>query len=357
MRNIGAVIFFGIIFIFACEGSARAQQNFFDASNPNIRYSGRIDFSDPLKPRYWQPGVTVIARFSGPALTILLDDEVRWGKSHNYVTVVIDNGKPRRLKLKNKSNSLNLSKDLASGEHTVSITKDTEAGVGYVEFKGLLCKELLSPPEEKKHKLEFIGDSITAGMEDDLTEVPCDQGEWYDQHNSWMSYGPLTARALNAEWYVTAVSGIGLIHSCCGMKITMPQVFDKVDPREDSIVWDFKKYQPDAVTICLGQNDGVQDSVQFCSAYVKFIGTIRQQYPRASIICLNSPMANGKLNKTLKNYLTGVVKHVQGLGDARISSFFFSKSFNHGCGGHPDLSDHQQLASELTAYLRKQLNW
>jgi hypothetical protein len=194
-------------------------------------------------------------------------------------------------------------------------------------------------------------------MENDLSETPCDDGEWFDQHNAWLSYGGLTARSLGAQWHLTAVSGIGMMRSCCGMKITMPQVFDKINPRKDTLAWDFKKYQPDVVTICLGQNDGVQDSLQFCETYVKFIQTVRKQYPDASIVCLSSPMANARLTAVLKNYLTGIVSHVNAKGDRKVQKFLFSKSFNNGCGGHPDLNDHQQIANELTAYLKKSFNW
>jgi lysophospholipase L1-like esterase len=336
---------------------AQAQMKFFDASHPDIQYTGRIDFSDPKKPRFWQPGVYITAKFSGAFCSVLLEDEVSGGKSHNYVTIVIDGGKPQRMKLKNKSNTINLRENLTDDVHTLVITKDTEAGVGFLEFKGLICKSLLPLSGKPRRKLEFIGDSITAGMENDLTETPCDQGEWFDQHNAWLSYGPLTARSLGAQWHLTAVSGIGMLHSCCGMKITMPQVFDKIDQRKDTLVWNFKMYQPDAVTICLGQNDGVQDSVQFCGTYVKFIQTVRKQYPDASIVCLSSPMANASLTRVLKNYLTGIVRHINASGDTKVQKFFFSRSFNKGCGGHPDLSDHQQMANELTAYLKKSFNW
>jgi hypothetical protein len=336
---------------------AQAQMNFFEATHPDIQYTGRIDFSDPKKPRFWQPGVYITAKFSGTFCSVLLEDEVSDGKSHNYVTIVIDGGKPLRMKLKNKSNTINLRENLSDGAHTLVVTKDTEAGVGYLEFKGLICKSLLPLQDKPLHKLEFIGDSITAGMENDLSETPCDQGEWFDQHNAWLSYGPLTARSLNAQWHLSAVSGIGMIHSCCGMKITMPQVFDKIDLRNDTLAWNFKKYQSDAVTICLGQNDGVQDSVQFCGTYVKFIQAVRKRYPDASIVCLSSPMANARLTNVLKNYLTGIVRHVNTSGDAKVQKFFFSRSFNKGCGGHPDLSDHQQIANELTAYLKKSLKW
>ncbi len=44
--------------------------------------------------------------------------------------------------------------------------------------------------------------------------------------------------------------------------------------RNDTIAWDFKKYQPDLVSICLGQNDGMQDSTAFSDNYISFVKTI-----------------------------------------------------------------------------------
>src|SRR5690606_17269343 len=117
--------------------------------------------------------------------------------------------------------------------------------------------------------IEFIGNSITCGMGNDASAIACNTREWYDQHNAYMAYGPLTARKLNARWQLTAESGIGLIHSCCNKKTTMPQVFDKINVADDTIAWDFSRYQPDVVTVCLGQNDGIQDSTAFCNAYVQ----------------------------------------------------------------------------------------
>jgi hypothetical protein len=48
--------------------------------------------------------------------------------------------------------------------------------------------------------------------------------------------------------------------------------------------WPIIVGQPDVVTICLGQNDGVQDSTAFCSAYLRFIGQLRHVYPNAQLI-------------------------------------------------------------------------
>lgn len=78
-----------------------------------------------------------------------------------------------------------------------------------------------------------------------------------------MSYGPVTARMLDAQWMLSSVSGIGLMHSCCDMDIVMPDVYDKLNMRENKYRWNFAHYQPDVVTVALGQNDGIQDSAAF----------------------------------------------------------------------------------------------
>jgi putative lipase involved disintegration of autophagic bodies len=60
--------------------------------------------------------------------------------------------------------------------------------------------------------------------------------------------------------------------------------------------WDFTNYQPDVVTVCLGQNDGVQDSTIFCSAYVNFLKRMRSYYPTAQIILVTSSDGGSVIN-------------------------------------------------------------
>ncbi|SFS74333.1 SGNH/GDSL hydrolase family protein [Mucilaginibacter polytrichastri] len=329
----------------------------FAANNPKIQYTGRIDFTNPLKPRFWSPAVYVQARFKGTSCTIMLNDEVLYGTTHNYIEVVIDNQKPVRLQTNGKTNVIKAAENLPYGVHTITICKDTESGIGYLEFTGIKCAELLSLPAKPSRKIEYIGDSITCGSSMDMTAIACGKGTWYDQHNAYMSYGPLTSRALNAQYVLSSVSGIGLIHSCCDMKIQMPQVFDKINMRTDSIKWNFTQYQPDVVTVCLGQNDGIQDSTAYCSAYVKFIGDIRMHYPKADIVCLTSPMGDSTLTPVLKKYITSINNYVNHAGDEKVTHYFFSKRYFHGCGTHPDMAEHREIAEELTVYLKQLKNW
>jgi hypothetical protein len=329
---------------------------FYKADDPHIKYVGRVDFSNPLAPRFWSPGVYVQAKFKGTSLSITVNDETLYGVTHNYLEIAIDNDKPIRIQTTGKTSVLQAASNLSPGEHTVTICKDTESGIGYIEFVGLTCEKLLTLHQPKR-KIEFIGDSITCGSSMDVSTVKCDQGKWYDQHNAYMSYGPTTARMLDAQWHVTAVSGIGLIHSCCNMNVLMPQVFDKVNLRADTLQWNFNNYTPDVVTICLGQNDGKQDSTAFCSAYVSFIKQIRSNYPKADIVCLNSPMGNAELTVMLKKYITSIELYMNNSGDKKVSHYFFSGGYNNGCGTHPDMAQHQLIAQQLSGYLKGLENW
>ncbi|MGN6180421.1 MAG: SGNH/GDSL hydrolase family protein [Mucilaginibacter sp.] len=346
-----------IVLLFAFNADAKHNESrFFGADNHHINYIGRVDFSNPAKPRFWSPGVYVQAKFQGRSLELYLNDEQPDRNNYNYIEVAIDNNEPVRIRLTAKENHLTVATDLPDGDHIVIICKDTESGMGYIDFVGMKCEKLLSLKKPKR-KMEFIGDSITCGAGTDESEIKCNKGLWFDEHNAYMSYGATVARELNAQYYLTSVSGIGMIHSCCNMAITMPQVFDKVILRNDSIRWDFSRYTPDVVTICLGQNDEIQDSAAFCSAYLKFVNRIRTYYPKADIVCLSSPMANAELTGMLKHLIPSVVKAANKAGDKRVTYFFFSRSYNSGCGGHPNMAEHQLIAAQLAAYLKELESW
>jgi Carbohydrate esterase 2 N-terminal/GDSL-like Lipase/Acylhydrolase family len=331
--------------------------HFFPANDPRIQYFGRIDFSNPASPVMWQPGVYFRASFSGSACMLIVKDQLLWGNSHNYLEIVVDDHFLYRVQTKNKTDTIELVRGLSNGQHTLLVCKNTEANIGYIRLLGFICESLNKPPSKPARKFEFIGNSITCGTGSDLSKVPCGSGQWQDQHNAYLSYGPVTARMLHGQWMLSAVSGIGLTQSCCGLPITMPQVFDKVNMRDDSIVWNFEKYQPDCVTICLGQNDGIQDSARFCTAYVRFIKTIRRHYSHAVIVCLGSPMADERLLPVMKRYIGSVVNFLRQENDRKVYAFFFSRRYQHGCDGHPDLAEHQQMAGELAPFLEKRLGW
>lgn len=339
---------------------AREKHNdlkFFPASNKAIHFVGRIDLSNKAMPRLWSPGVYFYTTFKGPNCFLILHNDVQNGNlMDNYIEVVVD-GKTSRIKLPAKSDTIQVAKNLPEGNHKLLVCKNTESGFGFIEVVGIECRQLINEKDKTSRLIEYFGDSITCGALSDPSGTPCGEGQWGDQHNAYMSYGPTTARTLNAKWIISAVSGIGLIHSCCGMKITLPEVYDKLILQGDSIPWDFKKMQPDVATICLGQNDGIQDSTKFCSAYVDFIKNIRYKYPHTTIVLLTSPMADESLNKVLQHYIASVQKDINNGGDKNVYHYFFKKRYYHGCDTHPDVQEHQEIAAELAPFVKEIKGW
>ncbi|TXI70898.1 MAG: acetyl xylan esterase [Cyclobacteriaceae bacterium] len=350
-------IIHALILVLLAAACTPIKPQFYAADNTLFQYMGRIDFSDSKTPRFWVAGAHVQAKFKGTTCVLNVNDEVKWGTTHNYLEVSIDGAEPRRIKLKVKENVIDLSEGLAEGEHTITIIKATEALQGYIEFVGLTCTKLLAPTALPTRKIEFFGDSITSGMGSELTPIPCDSAEWYDQHTVYYGYAATTARAIDAQYHLTSESGIGLIHNCCNKPYVMPRVYDKLNITDDSLTWNFNRYQPDVVSICLGQNDGIQDSTQFVSEYVAFIKTLRGHYPNAQFVCFSSPMANEKLRNALSKYLRAMVQYHHAQGETKVDYYVFNRSFNNGCGGHPDKEDQRQIAQEVTSFIRTKMNW
>ncbi len=353
------LFFLTVCILATLPGVSRQNQKLvlYKPDNSFIQYTGRIDFSNPQLPRFWQPGVYFAFRFKGDKCEVILNDEVLWGTSHNYIELIVD-GKEYRMQAKTQCDTISLSSYLSGkGVHSVIVCKNTEANIGYLELAGIRCGKLMKPLPKPKRKIEFIGNSITCGMGNDDSEIPCKTRNWYDQHNAWLSYGAITARNVKAQFHLSSVSGIGLMHSCCNMDIIMPQVFDKVSMRNNAVQWNFAKFQPDIVTVCLGQNDGVQDSASFCNNYITFMKDLRKYYPQATFILLSSPMADDKLRNFLRQSIKAVLLRLNPGDGNKLYAHIFEKQYIAGCDAHPSKEEHKQIADELTLFVRQVMKW
>ena len=92
--------------------------NFFRRDHPYIQYTGRIDFTNPKLPRFWQPECYITVKFTGASVVLIVNDEVLWGKNHNYLELVVD-GKANRLQTKAGTDTITVTENLSSGEHTL----------------------------------------------------------------------------------------------------------------------------------------------------------------------------------------------------------------------------------------------
>jgi lysophospholipase L1-like esterase len=336
----------------AVAGAASAELQLVAASDPSFRYEGRFDFSDPGSPVVIWEASRISVDFQGPRVA------VRFGPvtGRVFFDASVD-GSNSILELREGSRETTVALPVSgSGLHRLTLFKRTEATAGTARFAGIGIApgEAVFPPAGPAHtmRMEFIGDSITAGACDE------DRGkdQWDDRrtHDAAFSWAALAAAAYSADYQNISVSGIGLATGF--VDVLAGQVWDRTYPSASSPKADLARWTPDVVFVLLGDNDdsyprahGLPFPGNFAEKYVSLVRSIRASYPKAAIVLLNGAMWAGTHSKALGAAWATAVADLEA-GDPGISHFVFS----HWTDSHPRVADHRVLADELLAWLRIQ---
>jgi len=320
------------------------------ADSAGLRYVGRFDAAQPEAPLLAWSGSEIRARFTGTRLALRLA-AVR-GVSH--YTVEID-GRRHVLALRGDGlQDWRLRTPLAPGEHTLRIVKRTEASMAEARFLGLLLRtdgRLLKPPPARPLRLEFYGDSITAGACNG--DMGTDQYEDLSTHDGTRAFGALTAAQLGADYVGIAVSGIGITRTWDDL--LMPQVWDRVAPHADAAVAPVGPRAPDVVLVNLGQNDhgfpasrGEPFAADFGEHYLAFVRGLRRRYPQARLLLTIGGMLAWMEQPELPRVLAATAERLRSEGDHRVWTYTF-KAF---AWAHPRIDIHALMADELVSFLR-----
>ena len=331
----------------------------------HISYTGRIDFSNPLAPEITWPSTSIALNFTGPILSVTLEDQ----RGANYFNAFVDDdfSHPLVIHCSQGEHSYRVAEQLNAGPHHFLLTKRTEGEEGWTKFKGITLAEraqaLPSSPKPVR-KIEFYGDSITSGM---ANEAALDSGvdNLPSQKNNFLSYAAITARALNAEPHIISQSGIGIMISW--FDFTMPQFYMQLSAtgKNDSR-WNFKQWVPDIVVINLTQNDHwliddqkriqpMPTGEQRIVAYVAFVNAIRANYPDATIICALGSMDATRPGSKWPGYISSAVTRISIKNpSAKIYALVFPYT---GYNPHPRVGQHELMAEQLTQFIRKKMHW
>ena len=338
----------------ACLGlsgisSASAAMSLLAADDPRFRYEGRFDRTDPAQPVGIWAGDRISLDFDGAALAVVFGAVT--GQAFFNVTVdgatEIVGGAGERFAWPHP---------LGPGRHHLEIFKRSEADAGHVVFRGVElaagAQAWAPEPPAYRLRLQFIGDSITVGANNEDGAV--DQWEDRRTHNHALSYGFLTSQALGADHRAVAVSGMGLCEGFVPM--TAGETWDKVYPRDNPARADLAAWQPDLVCINLGENDdaftranGRPFPAGFTAAYVALVKAVRAAHPAAHIVLLRGGMWGGAQSPDLREAWEAAARELTA-GDARISRYVFT----HWSEQHPRVADHRAMAAELTDWLKRQ---
>jgi hypothetical protein len=319
------------------------------ANDPNIQYTGRIDFSNPLSPVLSWSGSSVIANFTGTSIKATLNE-----MGGNYFYFIVDNGTPNKIQLSSGTKTYTIATGLPDTTHKVEIYKRTEAinwPSAFVNFIIDNGKKLTEPPARPIRKIEFYGDSITAGLSLDAP----DDNQNAVNTNAYLTYGAVTARNLNAEPHITAVSGIGVVKSW--FDGNMPKdYYYRLTGSNGSTYWDFNEWKPDLIVINLGQNDkwlGVTQA-QAVPAYVNFVNTLRTRYGDMTAKKIPIIMALGSMDATHPDslwpgYIQQAIDSLQSTySDNNVYKVIFPFDW---LWTHPHAPQHAAMAQQLTNFV------
>lgn len=316
--------------------------NSFDEEYVNI--FGRCELSDSgLSVYHVASGIEV--GIIGTSLTVKL-----YSSSDSYMRVFVDNDTVgERIFIPAGTKEYTVARNLEDGRHTVRMVKSTEEKNAYWIVKSFSADKFFQVAEKSELKIEFIGDSITAGHG---SIGPAGEGHSIANSDAAKTYAYLTAHALDADYSVVAWSGICAKAHHWGNSINMAMLYERTSYYNDAA---YSGFDADVVIVNLGTNEASYISTpeghgyaeQFPADYLAFLQTVRAKNPNAHIICLYGMM--GKAGAVD----TGIRNAIAELGDEKIvyNPFTFYADFA-GSNGHPSATAHRVYSEGLTAYIK-----
>jgi lysophospholipase L1-like esterase len=351
--------------------------------DPSIIYYGRWDRSDPGNYRAdWGPAAIQI-NFTGTGCAMKMTDS----NFQDIYEYSLDSA-PFVQMAATTATAYTIASGLVNASHTLYFTRRTEASYGVTNFQGFYAPggstfALTAPSVPPAKKMEFIGDSISSGTNDECGYCTASTGYINTNQNGYMAFGPQTARYFNAQYSVTAKGGMGVYYNS-GEDNSRPELhaadyFTRTLFNFSLPQWDFTLWQPDAVVIQFGGNDwGHSDTDpltgevhipitdwQFETAYIGLIGLVRSRYPSAKIFCMGiipSPQYPAMAEGTAD--IQAVVNGENSGGDAAVyflaindNGALLAPSDFAGDNTHPLDEGHTKIMNKIVPQIRSVMGW
>lgn len=344
-----------------------------------VRVYGRTFLQEPL-PLFWTgSGVEFIT----DAVSLALDFDTDFETHEQWIRVEVDGVTFLRTPLPKGKSRFWVWQTMASGtQHRVQLYKEVQPMPKDLRSRlwlcGITCDGDLYPLPEKNCKIEFIGDSLSAG--EGLNGASSIQDGISGVFSTQDHYAVETARAMNADFRILAQSGWGVYVGWDNDPgHTMPPIYEDVCGvlPEGKLPHDFTSWQPDIVVVHLGHNDryaleepayiapdGTRYKLELDStgapstesrkhvteAAVAFLHRLRELNPHAEIVWTYGMLGNIMLpaiEDALQQY-----KDETGEKIALIALPEFSPQ-QLGSNNHPGAEAHLAAAKILTQKLRE----
>jgi lysophospholipase L1-like esterase len=337
------------------------------AHDPHFSYMGRCAFDAAGAAALGFPGVTIRFAYRGPAPTLLFNA----GSPYCAFNLSVNGWEPVVVRLPEGPSEFVLPSGVAPAEGwVVELVRRNEAWQGVATLRGVRLPpgcELRPVPALPKRKLLFIGDSMTGGER--IDRLPPENDDTPRTANASRAFGMLLGRRLEAQVHLVSYGGRGVMRDWQGKTdtATAPEFFERTLPDDARSRWDHRAYVPDAVVICLGQNDlnaGLIDEAVFTAAYERLVARIHEVYPKAGLVLAESALqsedpASGDAPKRalLRRCIETIVARQRAAGFKRIAVAPVHKQPGTAVEGHPVAFQHEQIALQLLGPLKQVTGW
>ena len=265
-----------------------------------------------------------------------------------YLCVYVDDAEEyQRILIFGGAKTYTLVSGLQKGFHTIRLIKSSEVYDGQIRIGSLLSEGFYTAPEKSNFRIEFVGDSITAGYGAlGATGAP----RTVENSDACSSYAYYTAQKLGVDYSMVAIQGI-CVKANMWLQDCMSDIYKLLSPL-NPIPYDFAD-KADVVVVNLGTNDAgyitskdFSYSEQFPQDYLALLQYIRTKNPNAYILCLYGFM--GKQDSVDD----GIKKVVEEFNDEKtvyLTSGFFQNGL--GANGHPSWYAQQEWGELLAEYI------
>ncbi len=264
-----------------------------------------------------------------------------------YCSVFIDEDTEGTFTPILRNGVITLAEGLEEGVHTVRILKASSSQNGDLQLSDLSTDGKFLAPEEPGLRIEFVGDSITAGagvyaQSDEACSVANSDGT--------KSYAYRTAQALDADFSLVAIEGI-CVQGKGPLRINMLEMYTQYSSIRPA-AYPFP-YSHDIVVVALGTNDSwylssnpqTYSQQQFTADYLALLSLIRSHNPDAYIVCIYGMMGSDQ------RITDGIQEAIGQSEDSKIS-FCPPPAGTDGGEAHPSAQNALTQASVLTDYLK-----
>lgn len=255
------------------------------------------------------------------------------------LAVIVDDGEPNIIEIR-EDGTYTLA-NVTLGNHIFEVIKITERTHDILKADKLSFNGVLkAAPVDKELKLQFIGDSITAGS-GIVSYIGGNSDSEQSAQNILQGYAYQTAKNLDADLAIRARSGIKT-----GLSATA--LLPNKSVGDQTVIVEDDNY--DVVVIGLGTNDNIasgRNTVEgLTNDVTKMLTNARIAYPSAKIVWIYGMMIQTD-NDTIKSA-------IDAFNSANGDNIYYYDGFtanNSGGSGHPNAAAHTRAAKQLADYI------